>query len=493
MQVAVVSTLKRCKSVFQCINKLSSSKLKSNFTPKVDVRCLCSSSRRYQGRPVYNGESSELYDVVIAGGGMAGRAMACALGQEPSLQNHKILLLEGAAKPEMGKLPEHYSNRVCALNPGAVDLLDSVGAWEEMVKQRVKPFCRMQVWDACSDAVITMNNDDLSEYLAYIVENNVTIEALSTQLEKLSSNVRVEYETLVTNVHIPQQNVVDEANWAEVELHNGECVKARLLIAADGANSSIRKMCGIDVLGWEYGQSGVVATLHLSEPSENNVAWQRFLPTGPIAMLPLSDTQSSLVWSITTDKAKGLMQLTDEEFVEEINNAFWDNSHHDPTIDSISQFFQGILSTISPEGSSVRQLPPSVISIDPGSRGRFPLALGHAMHYVKPRLALIGDAAHRIHPLAGQGINLGFGDVECLADKLVEAAKLGKDLGSLHHLLEYESSRQRHIIPIMAAVDGLKRLYSTDNQAVVLVRSLGLQATNAMTPLKNAFISGAST
>ncbi len=134
-----------------------------------------------------------------------------------------------------------------------------------MVKLRVKPFCRMQVWDACSDAVITMNNEDMSDALAHIVENNVTIMALSKQVEKLSSNVQVNYKTLVTDVHVPEQHVFEEASWVRIELQNGESVNTRLLIAADGANSSIRKMCGIDVLNWDYGQSGIVATLHLSE------------------------------------------------------------------------------------------------------------------------------------------------------------------------------------------------------------------------------------
>ena len=134
-----------------------------------------------------------------------------------------------------------------------------------MVKRRVKPFCRMQVWDACSDAVITFNHEDLSQNLAYIVENDVTIAGLSQQLDKLTSRVRVNYETTVCNVNIPQQHVVEEESWVEVELKNGETLKTRLLIGADGANSSIRQMCGIDVFRRDYEQSGVVATLQLSE------------------------------------------------------------------------------------------------------------------------------------------------------------------------------------------------------------------------------------
>ena len=144
-----------------------------------------------------------------------------------------------------------------------------VGAWQDMVNQRVRPYCRMQVWDACSDAIITFNDDDLGQDLGYIVENDVTIAALSRQLDELigsgNSGVRVEYETMVTSVEVPNRPKLDEENWVKVELRNGECLRTRLLVAADGANSSIREMCGIDVLKWNYDQSGVVATMHLSE------------------------------------------------------------------------------------------------------------------------------------------------------------------------------------------------------------------------------------
>lgn len=428
---------------------------------------------------------------------MAGGALACALGSEVTLADHKILLLDHGKKPPKltpESLGSEYSNRVCALNPQSKKLLSGIGAWSTIEKLRCKPFHRMQVWDACSDSLIAFNHPDLIQELAYIVENNVTISALTEQLEHLKQgNVDVWYETGLANLKVPVQGTVDQESWVTVTLKDMSKVKTRLLVGADGANSQVRKFGGFTMTRWTYDQSAVVATLHLAEKTENHVAWQRFLPTGPIAMLPLSETHSSLVWSTTHEEAKKLLQMSDDEFVEAVNHAFWDDSHHVASLDIVTQIFEDVLKVLQPDdSSSVRQLPPSVGGIQPGSRAKFPLGLGHAMHYVKPRIALIGDAAHRVHPLAGQGINLGFGDVSCLRDVLVKCANLGGDFGSISGLTDYETQRQRHVVPIMMVIDALKRLYSTTNPAAVLARSLGLQATNALKPLKDTIIDSAS-
>lgn len=436
----------------------------------------------------------ELYDVVVVGGGMAGQALACALGSEASLADHRILLLEQGKPPKaMNELPAKYSNRVCSLNHSSIKLLSDIGAWPHMVEKRVKPFRRMQVWDACSDALITFNqSQDLSEDMAYIVENDVTNAALCSRLEEMKGKVEVQYEKRLSSIQVPPQGLFEEESWAQVHLEDESMIKTRLVIGADGARSNVRKLAGLKELAWNYDQVGVVATLQLAEPTENIVAWQRFLPPGPIALLPLTDDESSLVWSTSRDHSKELLSMQDHDFVEAVNNAFWDDSHHNPSVDAATQLFEGFLSaTIKPEGSSIRQLPPSIGRVDPGSRASFPLGLCHAPRYVCNRVALVGDAAHRVHPLAGQGINLGFGDVSSLTQVLSEAASLGKDLGSVAHLADYETQRQRHVLPVMGTVDALKRLYSTSNPAAVLIRSLGLQATNALGPLKDRIIASA--
>ncbi|XP_028994414.1 ubiquinone biosynthesis monooxygenase COQ6, mitochondrial isoform X1 [Betta splendens] len=436
---------------------------------------------------------NEVYDVIISGGGMVGSAMACSLGMDPNLMGKKILLLEAGNKKVMDKVPEMYSTRVSSISPGSATLLSGIGAWEHITKMRYKPYKRMQVWDACSDALITFDKENLLDEMAYIVENDVAVAALTKQLDSLSDNVRVKYRSRVVKYTWPMpHHAADSVPWVQVTLANGETLQAKLLIGADGPNSMVRQELGIPTVKWNYDQSAVVAVLHLLEPTENNVAWQRFLPTGPIAMLPLSDTLSSLVWSTSHQLAEELLEMDEERFVDAINSAFWNNENQSELIDTAGSLFRGALAAIMPSTGSPRQLPPSVAGVGPKSRVMFPLGMGHASEYIRHRVALIGDAAHRVHPLAGQGANLGFGDVACLTQLLSQAAFNGKDLGAIQHLLEYETERQRHNLPMMAAVDLMKRLYSTNSAPVVLLRTFGLQATNMIPTLKEQIMAFAS-
>ncbi|CAL8300207.1 unnamed protein product [Boreogadus saida] len=439
------------------------------------------------------GDKDEVYDVVISGGGMVGSAMACSLGMQPNLEGRKILLLEAGNKKVMDRVPDTYSTRVSSISPGSATLLNSIGAWDHIMKMRCKPYQKMQVWDACSDALITFDKEDLQDEMAYIVENDVVVAALTRQLDSLPDNVKVKYRSRVVQYTWPTPYQSDGGvPWVQVTLASGETLNTRLLIGADGPNSMVRRDSGIPTVRWNYDQSAVVAVLHLSEPTENNVAWQRFLPTGPIAMLPLSDTQSSLVWSTSHRQAEDLLALDDESFVDAVNSAFWSNENQSELVETAGSLFRNALSALMPSAGSPRQLPPSVAGIGPKSRLSFPLGVGHAAEYIRHRVALIGDAAHRVHPLAGQGANLGFGDVALLSQILGSAAFDGKDLGAMQHLLEYETARQRHNLPMMAAIDLMKRLYSTNAAPAVLLRTFGLQATNMLPPLKEQIISFAS-
>lgn len=436
---------------------------------------------------------NEVYDVIISGGGMVGSAMTCSLGMDPNLEGKKILLLEAGNKKVMDKVPDTYSTRVSSISPGSATLLSSIGAWEHITNMRCKPYNKMQVWDACSDALITFDKENLQDEMAYIVENDIVVAALTKQLESLSDNVQVKYRSKVVKYAWPMPHqAAGSIPWVQVTLASGETVQTKLLIGADGPNSMVRRELGIPTVKWNYDQSAVVAVLHLSEPTENNVAWQRFLPTGPIAMLPLSDTESSLVWSTSHRLAEELLDMDEESFVDAINSAFWSNENQSELIETAGSLFRGALSAIMPSAGSPRQLPPSVAGIGPKTRVMFPLGMGHASEYIRHRVALIGDAAHRVHPLAGQGANLGFGDVACLTQLLSQAAFNGKDLGAIQHLLEYETERQRHNLPMMAAIDLMKRLYSTNVAPVVLLRTFGLQATNMLPTLKEQIMAFAS-
>lgn len=424
---------------------------------------------------------------------MIGAAMACSLGMDPNLEGRKILLLEAGKKKVMDKVPDTYSTRVTSITPGSATLLSGIGAWEHITQMRCKPYKKLQVWDACSDALITFDKDNLQDEMAYIVENDIIVAALTKQLDSLSDNVQVKYRSKVVKYTWPMPyRATESIPWVQVTLASGEVIQTKLLIAADGPNSMVRQALGIPTVKWNYHQSAVVAVLHLSEPTENNVAWQRFLPTGPIAMLPLSDTESSLVWSTSHQQAEELLEMDEESFVDAINSAFWSNENQSKLIETAGSVFRGALSAIMPSAGSPRQLPPSVAGIGPKSRAMFPLGMGHASDYIRHRVALIGDAAHRVHPLAGQGANLGFGDVACLTQILSQAAFNGKDLGAIQHLLEYETERQRYTVPMMSAIDLMKRLYSTNVASAVLLRTFGLQATNMLPALKEKIIEFAS-
>uniref|UniRef100_A0A674NS22 Ubiquinone biosynthesis monooxygenase COQ6, mitochondrial n=1 Tax=Takifugu rubripes TaxID=31033 RepID=A0A674NS22_TAKRU len=408
-------------------------------------------------------EKHEVYDIIISGGGMVGSAMACSLGMDLNLADKKILLLEAGKKQVMEGIPDTYSTRVSSISPGSATLLSSIGAWEHITEMRCKPYKRMQVWDACSDALITFDKENLEDEMAYIVENDIVVAALTKQLDALSDNVQVKYRSKVVKYIWPMPHHADSIPWVQIKLANGDTLKTKLLIGADGPNSMVRKSLGIPTVKWNYDQSAVVAVLHLSE---------------------LSDTMSSLVWSTSHQLAEELLELDEESFVDAINSAFWSNENQSELIETAGSLFRGALSAIMPSAGSPRQLPPSVAGIGPKSRVMFPLGMGHASEYIRHRVALIGDAAHRVHPLAGQGVNLGFGDVTCLTQLLSQAAFNGKDLGAIHHLLEYETERQRHNLPMMTAIDLMKRLYSTNVAPVVLLRTFGLQATNMLPSLK---------
>ncbi|XP_074631745.1 ubiquinone biosynthesis monooxygenase COQ6, mitochondrial-like isoform X3 [Acropora palmata] len=398
---------------------------------RLNVCSLCSAA----GKNV-----QDFYDITIVGGGMVGASLACALGLEKSLDGHKILLLE-AAPNKTQDINSTYSNRVSNITPGSKNLLESIGTWDHICSTRCKPFQRMQVWDACSDAYISFDpskefgNSSLD--MGYIVENPVTIAALQKQLEEMDSRVKIFYGTKLKNLilHSVERDLdAEEVNhpWAKLELENGRTLHSRLVVGADGPQSLVRKQAKMDYLSWNYDQSGVVATLQLEEITENLVSWQKFLPTGPIALLPLTGNLSSLVWSTSPEHAKQLVSMEEDRFIDAVNNAFWEDFVRNPLVDQATRTTHLLASVIQPwtKADLGPQSPPNISGVEKGSRAMFPYGFGHATEYVRPRLALIGDAAHRVHPLAGQGVNLGFGDVACLRDVLSEAAKEGRDIGN---------------------------------------------------------------
>ncbi|XP_021194293.3 ubiquinone biosynthesis monooxygenase COQ6, mitochondrial [Helicoverpa armigera] len=455
------------------------------------VRCLSTAEDVTSlSKPTTNFKGD--YDVIIAGGGMVGCSLACALAKDSLLSNLKVLLLEGSPNKSFQLKPE-YSNRVVALNQNTKALMSSLDVWRHVEAMRLQPVRHMQVWDACSDVMIAFNSEELlDDDVAYIVENDVMLHAINKELSTAAKdNIQIVYDAKIAGYQLPKQE--DLKPKSSVQMANGDTYSCKLLIGADGANSAVRKAMGVQYLSWSYEQMGVVATLNLSEECENTTAWQRWLPTGPVAILPLDSKRSSLVWSTWQDDAKELLKLPEDQFVDALNDALWKQYPRNTGIETVTSWTSSWLKRVGLPDGTARQLPPSISNVAPNSRAAFPLGFGHSTRYIGPGVALIGDAAHRVHPLAGQGVNLGFGDVKDLTHLLSEAMYSGLEITHPDWMGKYESVRQRHNVPTQLMIEMLHRIYTVDLMPVVLARSVGLQITNALQPLKKMIMSHATT
>lgn len=421
------------------------------------------------------------YDVVIGGGGLVGTALAAAITKNQILAEKKVLILEGAPEFKGFDPTKPYRNRVSAINQNSVNLFKSLGTWEDMEGARVKHVKQMQVWEANSDALIKFHHDNFADDVACIVENDLILHSMLNIVNK-SSNVELKNSAKITDIKLPASDCLTES--PEITLNDGEKITCDLLIGADGANSLVRRKMDVDVFSTNYDQMGLVATIEVREAGDNSVAWQRFIPTGPVALLPLSEKFMSLVWSTTKQHAEDLKAMDEDNFVRALNEAFCKEYPKDYLVSNVLN----ALDSLTRNNQNAVQYPPQVCAVLEKSRATFPLGFLHASSYVRPGVALIGDAAHRIHPLAGQGVNLGFSDVVFLVDMLSQAAYSGAKLGDKHYLLMYEQKCLAKNVPIMIGVHGLQALYSTTFSPVVLLRSVGLQITQNIPQIKNMFM-----
>jgi 2-octaprenylphenol hydroxylase len=316
-----------------------------------------------------------------------------------------------------------------------------------MAELGVSPYRAMYVWDAEGGGHIRFDSAEVGEPdLGHIVENRVTQRALWERLESLET-VAIFSPARVTDLSLDRDR-------ARVTLNTGPSLEADLLVAADGRDSPLRERAGIAVRGWDYDQHALVANVAHELPHQET-AWQRFLPSGPLAFLPLADGHSSIVWSTSPQQAAALLGRDEADFCAVLGQAFGHRL------------------------GAVRGA---------GPRAAFPLRLAHAERYVLPRLALVGDAAHAIHPLAGQGVNLGFLDAATLAEVVLDARAGGRDLGGLTALRRYERARKGDNLAMLAAMDVFKRVFGNDLPPLRLARSLGLDLADRVAPLKNLFL-----
>lgn len=375
-----------------------------------------------------------------------------------------------------------------------------IGAWRHVNLPRVQPYQEMQVWDGVSDARISFDWDSARPLLsprkptqpttiAYMIENVNTTTALLSRLSELGG-VDIFSATKVESIELgTDTEQLDLSSWPIVTLSNGKTLAARLLVGADGANSPVRTFAGIASRGFDYNRHGVVASLKLQGPGwggpDHKIAYQRFLPTGPIAMLPLPGDMATLVWSTTPERAAKLKSLAPNDFVAMVNAGF----RLSPTeLEYLHTLPSGQEDEIAWREKHTRvderTVPMRVASVQQGTVASFPLRMRHADTYTGERVALVGDAAHTIHPLAGQGLNQGQGDAASLVQAMSEAVKSGQDIGSTLALESYNSDRYAENNAMLGVCDKLHRLYSAESWPIVGLRSMGLRAVDAMGPLK---------
>lgn len=340
--------------------------------------------------------------------------------------------------------------------------------------------------------------------VATMCENANLTSALLHRLRETALEFEIMDKTRVESIQLgpePEDEAsLDLSHWPIVTLPRDRSIAARLLVGADGANSPVRTFSNIPSHGWDYGQHGVVATLQLDQTftdSELRTAYQRFLPTGPIALLPLPGNKASLVWSTSASLAAKLKQLSPADFTTMVNAAFrlmtvdLDYMLTDTSCNRAEELAWREPNTKASE-TGLPSYFPRITGVQDGTVASFPLRMRHASTYTGHRVALIGDAAHTIHPLAGQGLNLGLADAESLASCIAKGVEHGMDIGSCWCLDDYNSERWAANNAMLGVVDKLQKLYSVSSGPVVWGRSLGLDLVNKLGPLKGALMGAAS-
>ncbi|WP_420402882.1 UbiH/UbiF/VisC/COQ6 family ubiquinone biosynthesis hydroxylase [Nisaea sp.] len=387
-------------------------------------------------------------DVLIVGGGLSGMSAALAL-QSAGL---KVTVIDPV--PAEVQTAAGHDGRTTAISQSSKRMLERLGVWEAMPEPAC-PIGDIRVQEGGSPLFLQFDREDAgAEAMGFIADNGALKAGLYRQA--------VGKDGLKVLAPASVAGLENGRGLVTATLRDGRQVTARLALAADGRRSPTRRRAGIRTTEFSYGQTAITCTVSHARP-HNGIAYEHFRPAGPFAMLPLMDAEdgshrSCLVWSERTATAEALLRLSDGEFAQELAEAF-----------------DGSLGALHVSGK----------------RWAYPLGLVHAERYIGPRLVLVGDAAHGIHPIAGQGFNLGLRDIAALADTIEDARRLGLDIGSAPVLEKYQRWRRFDVMSMIAATDGLNRLFSNNSAAVKLLRDAGLGLVQRIGPLKRAFMRGA--
>ncbi len=380
-------------------------------------------------------------DAVVVGAGVVGSATALGLARA----GFRVALVE-ARMPRPWHAEDARDLRVFAIAPASSRMLQGLGVWDAIRHARTHPYREMRVWDAGGEGELHFRASDIGvDALGHIIEQGAIQHALWQALQRES---HVELHCPATVVALTQDD-----DGIALDLDDGVRLNPRLVIAADGADSPLRSMAGLEVQGHAYGQRAVVAYVKTEQPHADT-AWQRFLPSGPLALLPCAEGLGSIVWTLPDSESERLLACDDDHFDDELTRTF------DSRL--------GAMTLAS-------------------SRAAFPLRLQLAQRYVAGRVVLVGDAAHVVHPLAGQGVNLGLQDAMELVTVLSHARDAGRDLAAPASLRRYERVRRSENALAAGAFDGINRLFSNEAFLPALLRGPVLGLVNRMTPLKRVF------
>jgi len=384
-------------------------------------------------------------DVIIFGGGLIGPALAAALDSS-GLSAIVVDPADPAPRAQAG-----FDGRTSAVSSSSMRMLETIGVAEHLA-ERGCPIWRIAVADGLKPGGLHFDPDD-DEPLGFMHENRHLRAALQARAEA-GRNIWLLWKSNVTSVERGDHGVV-------VSLADGRKLSAPLLVAADGRNSKTREAAGINIARWQYDHQAIVSILR-HEQAHEHVAYEIFYPTGPFALLPMNDDahghRSAIVWSVQNEDAAGWLSLSDEDFAAEAEAAMGS--------------FLGKIEMLAPRSS-------------------YPLGFHHAGEITAKRLALIGDSAHAVHPIAGQGLNLGFRDVAALAEVLVEGARLGLDLGDTQLLDRYQRWRSLDALSVAFATDSLTRIYGVPGAAASAIRRFGMGLVGRITPLRNRLMNEA--
>ena len=383
------------------------------------------------------------YDVVIVGGGLVGASLACALIET----DFRVLVIE--AVPFRSDKQPSFDDRTVALAQGSRRILEGLGVWSSLGKENTSPIKTIHISDRGKFGFARLHARDANlEALGYVVPTRALGAALLLALEQ-ASNI-----TVLCPAEVNDVNIVDATVNIELDHEQHSSITAKLLVAADGVHSSIRKRFGIPYRQQSYEQTAIVTNVE-TELFHDHIAYERFMSTGPLALLPMGNTRSAVVWSVPSCHVEEMLQWDDDGFLDELQNAFGDRLGN----------FNKI-----------------------GKRAAYPLALTEVEDIVKDRLVLIGNAAHTVHPVAGQGFNLGLRDVATLAEELVDAHRVGQDIASTAVLKRYRQRRQHDTATVSRFTDSLIRIFSNSVGPIIWLRNAGLIAVDLFPGAKHFFI-----